>query len=118
MSRKKIAYQVTIIDKEPVRPPLLLGAISGLFHTFLAGSAVALSKLSYRTKSQLQPYPDKIAVGAEAYTVAFTQDNKAISATAVFSSEGMARDFMLKQVAANPSLAGSIYVLPSHEVNP
>jgi len=118
MSRKKIAYQVTIIDKEPVRPPLRLAAISGLFHNFLAGSAVALSKLSYRTKSQLQPYPDKVAVGAEAYTVASTQDNKAISATAVFSSEAMARDFMLSQVAANPSLAGSIHVLPSHEVSP
>jgi len=117
MTRKKIDYQVTIIDKEPVRPPLRIAAISGLFHTFLAGSAVALSPLSYRTKSQLQPYPDKVAVGPEAYTVASTLDNKAISARATFSSEAMARDFMLSQVAANPSVAGSMHVLPSHEVN-
>jgi hypothetical protein len=118
MTRKKIEYQVTIIDKEPVRPPLRSAAISGLFHVFLAGSAVALSGLSYRSKSQLQPYPDKVAVGAEAYTVAFTQDNKAIGANATFSSEAMARDFMRNQVAANPSLASSLHILPSHEVNP
>jgi hypothetical protein len=117
MTRKKIDYQVTIIDKEPVRPGIRLAAISGLFHNFLAGSAVTRSELSFHAKSQLAPYPDKVAVAAEGYTVASTQDNRATGANATFSSEAMAVDFMRTQVLANPSLAGSMHVLPSYEVN-
>jgi hypothetical protein len=118
MTRRKIEYQVTIIDKEPVRPVLKLKAAAGLFHAFLSGASVARSSISYQSKTQLQPYPDKVSVGSEGYTVASTKDNKPHDAQSKFSSEAMAVDYMRSKVAADPSLAGSIHVLPNHEVNP
>ncbi len=120
MTRRTIAYEIVVEDKEPKRPlPFgkLYRAAGGLFHPFLNGAAVARSPLSFQTKSQLQPFTDKIAVGAEGYTVANTADNKPLDAGSRFTSEAMARDHMQRQVDTNPSLAGNIHVLPNHEVN-
>jgi hypothetical protein len=116
MTKREIDYEVTIIDKEPVKPILRLKAISSLFHNFLSGSAVARSALSYRTKSQYQPYTDKIAIAPEGYTVASVRDNKAINTQASFTSEAMAVEYMKSQQAADPSMAGTMHVLPNHEV--
>lgn len=117
MTRRKIDYQITIIDKEPVRRRDRFKAVSGLFHNFLSGSAAARSSLSAKTRTQLQPHPDKVAVGPEGYTVASSRDNKALDSKSTFSSEAMAVDYMKAVVAADASLAGSVHVLPNHEVN-
>jgi Family of unknown function (DUF6603) len=117
MTRRKIDYAVTIIDKEPVQPPGRVKAIGGLFHNFLAGAAVARSPLSFHSRTQLSPYPDKVLVGPEGFTVASTLDNKALDAGASFASEAMATEYLRRRTAADPSLAGSIHVLPDHEVN-
>lgn len=120
MTRRMISYSVTIIDKEP-KKPLPKGkfypAIAGLFHPFLAGSAVARSPLSNQVKSQLRPFTDKVAADAEGYAVSNTADNKPFDPSSNFSSEAMARDYMHAQLAANPSLEGAIHVLPTSEVN-
>ena len=116
MTRRKIAYQVTIIDKEPVRRPLWLLAIGALFHPFLAGAAVARSPLSFQAKSQLAPYADKVAVGPEGFTIASTHDNTAVAGQATFSSEAMASEYMQRRLDDDPSLAGTMHVLPNHEV--
>jgi hypothetical protein len=116
MTRRQVAYQVTIIDKEPVRPTRPVGAGSGLFDTFLAGAAVARSTLSFQVKSQLAPYPDRIEVGPEGYTVASTADNTVFGTDATFSSEAMARDELNRRLQENPALAGSMHVLPTYEV--
>jgi hypothetical protein len=120
MANRVIAYSVTIIDKEPQKPlpkGKFYPAIAGLFHPFLSGAAVARSPLSYQRKSQLQPFTDKIAVGQEGYTVSSTNDNKPLNSASQFSSEAMARDYMNSQLRGNPSLSGSIHVLPGSEVN-
>jgi hypothetical protein len=120
MTRRAIAYSITIIDKEPQKPlpkGKFYPAISGLFHPFLSGAAVARSTLSYQVKSQLRPYTDKIAVGPENYAVSNVSDNKPFDASLQFSSEAMARDYMRTQLTANPTLTGAIHVLPGSEVN-
>jgi hypothetical protein len=119
MTRRRIAYEIVIEDKEPRRPlkGLLYKAVAGLFHPFLAGAAVARSPLSNRTRAQLQPFDDKIAVGPESFTVASSNDNKPLAADAVFTSEAKAHDYMRGRLAADPSLAGTMHVLPNHEVN-
>jgi hypothetical protein len=121
MTRRPIAYDITIVDKQSVKPlPLGLRyrGVNGLFNRFLPGSAAARSPLSFHGKSQLQPYTDKITVGAESFTVANTANNKALDATSTFSSEAMARQYMQAQVSASPSLVGTLHVLPNHEVTP
>lgn len=120
MARRTISYDITIIDKEPQQPlprGKYYGAIPGLFHRFLSGSAAARSALSYQRKTQLQPFSDKISVGQEGYAVSSTTDNKPVSAGATFSSEAMARDHMNNQVASGAVSSGAVHVLPNSEVN-
>jgi hypothetical protein len=120
VTRRKIEYEVTIIDEEPVKPlPFgkLLAAAAGLFFSFVRGSAVAQSKLSHNYKTQAQPFADKVAVSPEGYTVAFAHDNTAFGASASFASEALANDHMKQQLAVNPSLKGTLHIVPNFEVN-
>lgn len=120
MTRRTISYYITVIDKEPQQPlpkGVHYGAISGLFHPFLAGSAAARSALSHQRKTQLQPFSDTISVGQEGYAVSNTTDNKPVSAGASFSSEAMARDYMNSQVGSGGASADAVHVLPNSEVN-
>lgn len=118
MTRRRIAYDVVIEDRLPQpKPPVRVAAVGGLFHGFLAGNAVARSPVSFQVRSQLQPFSDKIAVGAEGYTVATTLDNKPFDAKSRFTSEAMARQYMTELHAADASRIGTLHVLPNHEVN-
>ncbi len=117
MTRRKISYDVIIEDKMPKPPRARIRAIGGLFHPFLAGNAVARSALSYQLRSQLQPFTDKIAVGGEGFTVANKLDNTAFDAASHFASEAMAAQYLQSAQSANPALAGTLHVLPTHEVN-
>jgi hypothetical protein len=121
VTRRKIEYEVTIIDEEPVKPlPFgrLLAAAAGLFFSFVRGAAVAQSKLSHNYKVQAQPFgADKVAVESEGYTVAFAHDNTAFGGSASFASEALAHDYMKQHLAANPSLKGTLHVVPNFEVN-
>lgn len=115
---KTVAYDVIIEDKlgRAPRPSRVLG-VGGLFHPFLAGNATARSPVSYQARAQLQPFPNRVAVGAQGYTVANVVDNKPFDATSTFASEAMARQYLSGRLAANPALAGNLHVLPNHEVN-
>jgi hypothetical protein len=89
----------------------------GLFLSFLSGAAVTKSPLSFHSKSQLQPYDEKVAVAHEGFTVAFAHNNTAFDGTASFTSEAMARDALTEHLVADPSLAGTLHVLPAFEVH-
>lgn len=121
MVRRTIAYEITVIDKEPVKP-LLFGvffkALGGLFFSFLKGAAVAQSPLSHHYKTQLQPVvPAKIAVQPEGFTVAFNDTNAPLSVGAVFNSESLAIDHMKQQISVNPKLKNALHVIPNYEVS-
>jgi hypothetical protein len=121
VTRRTIAYDVIIEDKEPPKPRViskLHRAGIGIFQTFLRGAAVARSPVSFAQKSLLQPFADKVKVASgDGYTVAGTEDNKPHDAGSSFASEAMARDYLRAKVAANPALDGALHVLPDHEVN-
>ena len=70
-------------------------------------------------KVKLQPFAEKIDVQGETYTVARQADNTAFSAdAAVFHSEASAREYLNDQLAADPSLADTIHVIPTYEMVP
>ncbi len=117
MTRRRIEYQITVIDKEPVRPVLKIKAAIGLFLPFLSGAAVAKSPLSHHVKTQLEPYDEKVAVAHEGFTIASTHDNTPFAGATSFSSKAMARDALQQHLANDPSLAGTLHVLPAFEVN-
>ncbi len=119
MVRKKIEYELTIIDKEPVKP-FVFGKffleLNIMFHHFIKGGSVYKSKLSKSTLEKLQPFEQKLNVQEELYTVAFQNNNKAFNAGSTFSSEMEAQSFMQDKISSNPSLKKQIHIVPQFEL--
>jgi hypothetical protein len=119
MVRKKVEYDLTIVDKEPVKPykyGKFFTEIEALFTNFLKGGAVAKSVLSLSHHKKLQPFEEKLDVLEEGYTVAFQSDNKAFDESATFSSEMMAQSYMQDQIIKNPSLKGEVHIILNFEL--
>ena len=114
---RTISYETIVIDKERAQP-FRLAAIAGLHTTLLAGGAMRRSAFSRAHKRRFDPFPnEKIDAHGETYTVASTDNNRPHSAQASFTSEAMARDYMVRQTAAQPNLKGQLHVIPASEVN-
>ena len=119
MVRKDVAYEVTIIDKEPLKPfrKGFLYKTSGLlFSHFLKGSSTYQSVLSKAYKTKLQPFDEKVKVSQEGYTVAFLDTNKAINATASFDSEIEATQYFNTQLQGDANLVQDIHIIPNYEL--
>jgi hypothetical protein len=113
-----VRYDLTIIDKKLLRVVrrFFLGA-AGLFQHLLRGASVARSPLSAYQKSLAQPFAQKVAVSDETFAVAFTASNLPFRSDATqFASSAAANDYAARAVAADPSLAGALHVLPQFEV--
>jgi hypothetical protein len=117
MARRVVRYEEIIIDNNYKRfQRRFRGYFGVLFSFFLNGAAVTKCELSRATQSKLQPFADKIEVGADTYTVALQSTNQAFSEEAVsFHSEASAREYLNQRVAANPALTDTIHVIPSTE---
>jgi hypothetical protein len=117
MTRRVVRYEEIIIDsnfKRFVQRFRLFGSL--LFNFLLAGSAVTRSDLSRAKQKQSRPFEDKVDVHEHTYSVAFQSNNQAYTAAAAtFTSEASARDFMQREVKANPRLAETLHVIPSWE---
>lgn len=119
MVRKKIEYEITIIDKEP-KKPFSFGSfftlLNVLFTNFLKGNSVSKSVLSKNYSNKLQPFAEKCTVKEEGYTVAFQSDNKAYNVNASFSSEMMAQTYLNEQLTSNSNLKNVIHIIPNYEL--
>lgn len=119
MVRREVSYELTIIDKEPVKP-FVFGKYYResvyMFDHFLDGNSIAKSLLSKKYKKKLDPFEDKLKVDEERYTVVFQKDNKAVSGNATFSSEMEAHSYMQQQINASPSLRKQIHVISQFEL--
>ena len=112
-----VRYELVILDSnyKRFRKPFS-GFPVALFDFFVRGASVALSALSKRKKRQLQPFDDVISVSGETYAVAFQATNRAYEPKSFsFTSEASAREFMHREITANPSLADTIHVIPGFE---
>jgi hypothetical protein len=112
-----VRYEEIIIDSNFKRFTRRFFNFTGaLFNFFLAGNSMARSELSQATKKKYQPFEEKVEVSAEAYTVAFQATNQPhTAASATFHSEASAREYLRKQVGADPNLADTLHVIPSYE---
>ncbi len=115
--KRIVRYEEVILDNNFKRFPRRFRIFNGtLFEHFLGGSSVARSTLSQAARQKLQPFADKVTIGAPGYTVALTSNNQAFSTSATFTSSTMANDFMAGAVRADPTLADALHVIPQHEV--
>lgn len=113
---RTVRYELVIIDNNFKRfVKLFHGLFTRLFGVLLKRNAVALSALSFATKSKAVPFADKTEVLAGSYAVAFKDDNRAFDGQAVsFTSQAQAERF-LGDLA--PEDASSVHVIETYEVN-
>lgn len=112
-----VRYDLSIVDTK-LRPPLLRFFVypGPLFVHWLAGASVAFSALSAHVDDLTHPYEGTVTTESEQFAVAFQADNTALAGADTFTSMASAQDHLAGVVAADPSLAGTLHVLPQFEV--
>ena len=107
-----------MIDKEsePVRFQFFAHS-RAMFTNFLAGNSAGQSKLSATFRGLTRPQSGSVAVSNETFAVALQTNNQAFHPEAsAFLSQAQAQDYISNAVAANPSLEGTLHVIPKFEV--
>jgi hypothetical protein len=115
---RPVRYNLTVIDKEsePVRSRFFPHT-RAMFGAFLRANSAAQSPLSAAHRAKTKPYADAVAVANETFAVALQSSNKAVHAGAMsFTSQTSAQDYLNKLVTDDPSLSGTLHVLPKFEV--
>jgi hypothetical protein len=113
-----VRYDLTIIDTKLRRFSQRFYVLVGsLFNHFLFGSSVARSSLSAYRMAQTQPFAEKVAVNPESFAVAVAASNSVFHPkAAAFTSHAAAADYMSRAVAEDPTLEGTLHVIPQFEV--
>jgi hypothetical protein len=115
---RPLRYDLTVVDKEsePVRHRYFAHS-RAMFTNFLAGNSAGQSKLSANFRSVTRPQSGSVAVSAETFAVANQADNSVFHPeAAAFTSQAQAQDYVKNAIAANPSLDGTLHVIPQFEV--
>ncbi len=115
---RNVRYDVTVIDTKLRRVFLRFVGFPGLlFRRFLQGGAVTRSPLSAAQSALRQPFLGQVSVAPETFTIAFAATNKAFAVgSASFTSKAAANDQLQRMIGSDPTLAGSLHVLPQFEV--
>lgn len=113
-----VRYDLTVIDtkfRQYLRRFFTLP--SGLFFHFLKGASVTRCVFSQHRENLVQPFAEKVTVGPETFAVAHQSNNSVYHPAATsFTSQASAQDYLERTVAADPTLAGTLHVLPAFEV--
>ena len=115
---RPVRYDLTIVDTEnqPLRNRFF-PHIGIMFTSFLAGNSAGQSKLSANFRAQTRPFTGSVVVSNETFAVALQSSNQVFHPeAAAFSSQARAQDYIANAVAADPSLEGSLHVIPQFEV--
>jgi hypothetical protein len=115
---RTVRYDITIIDTKLLRAFNKFFTFASVFFShFLRGAAVARCELSAFRKAQTNPYGDPVTVAPETFVVALRSDNTLYrSDAAAFTSQAAANDYVARAVASNPTLYGTLHVLPQFEM--
>ena len=117
---RPLRYDLTIVDveSEPVRQPFFPHS-RAMFTSFLGGNSAGRSTLSATYRAQTHPYTGSVTVSNETFAVALQSTNQVFHPdAAAFSSQVSAQNYLASAVASDPSLAGTLHVLPQFEVAP
>jgi hypothetical protein len=115
---RPLRYDLTVIDKEsePIRFQFFAHS-RAMFSNFLAGNSAGQSKLSATFRGLTRPQSGSVTVSNETFAVALQTNNQAFHPEAsAFLSQAQAQDYISNAVAANPSLEGTLHVIPKFEV--
>ncbi|HEX7312063.1 MAG TPA: DUF6603 domain-containing protein [Gaiellaceae bacterium] len=115
---RNVRYDLTIIDTKLLRRRQRFFVYpAALFAHFLSGASVTRSPFSAFTEAQTHPFAEQVAVSAETFAVALRSDNTVFqSDAAAFTSQASAADYIARAIAQDPTLEGTLHVLPQFEV--
>jgi hypothetical protein len=115
---RPLRYDLTVVDKESEPVQFKFFAHSrAMFTNFLAGNSAGRSRLSANFRSLSRPQPGSVAVSNETFAVALQSSNQVVHPeAAAFFSQAQAQDYISSAIAANPSLEGTLHVIPQFEV--
>ena len=119
MVRRKINYEMIIVDLEPVKPlkfGVLFRQLDLLFGHFLKANTVSKSTLSNNHKKKLQPFEEKLDMKQEGFSVVNNSNNKVFDGKSNFSSQAAAEDYMKQLVAKDPNLNMELHIVSEFEV--
>ena len=111
-------FDLTVVDKEsvPVRHQFFPHS-RAMFTNFLAGNSAGQSELSANFRGLTRPQSGSVAVSDETFAVALQSSIEVFHPeAAAFLSQAKAQDYIAKAVAADPSLEGTLHVIPQFEV--
>ncbi len=119
MVRRKVDYEMIIVDLEPVKPfkfGILFKQLDIFFGHFLRANTVSKSTLSKSYKKKLEPFDEKLNVKQEGYSVVSTINNKPFNEKSKFSSQATAEDYMKQLLKKEPNLYRELQVVSDFEV--
>jgi hypothetical protein len=115
---RTVRYETIIIDTAFERHTIKYFEFwAGLFVHFAAGAAITKSDLSLNKEKKLQPFAAKVDILGEQFTVASQADNTAVPGVQTFTSHAEAVAHLAGALAADPTLADTMHVIPLAEVN-
>jgi hypothetical protein len=110
-----VAYEVIYVPEKKKPVHFRLGQF--LFDSFVKGSAVAQSDLSFEKKSPSGLGTDKVAVAQEKFAVATTDDLTLHAEGMVFDSDAEAHAALRQAVTLNPALTDELQVVPTYQLS-
>jgi hypothetical protein len=115
---RNVRYDLTIIDTKLRRVFFRFFIFTGtLFRFLLNGASVTRSPLSAYQQAQRQPFEGTVTVSPETFAVAFAATNKLYQpGAAAFTSQAAANDYVVRTISNDPTLAGTLHVLPQFEL--
>jgi hypothetical protein len=117
--KRRVRYRRIVVDAAGRPAAARLFALwTSLFAHFAGGAAVAEAEGSQKRGKQLQPFDDRIRVVTPGFSVARIADNAPVAPEAArFASEAQAREYLRLQLAADPTQARKLHVIPRYEAS-
>jgi hypothetical protein len=119
MVRRKVDYEMIIVDIEPVKPlkyGIFFKQLDIFFGHFLRANSVSKSTLSKSYKKKLEPFDEKLNMTQEGYSVVSAFNNKPFNKNSKFSSQSAAEDYMKQLLTNEPNLHKELQVVSDFEV--
>lgn len=115
---RPVRFDLTVVDTKsvPARNKFFPHS-RAMFANFLTSNSAGQSVLSANFRGLTRPNDGSVAVSDETFAVALQSSNKVFHPeAAAFLSQAKAQDYIAHAVAADPSLEGSLHVIPQFEV--
>lgn len=115
---RPVRFDLTVVDAEsvPTRNKFFPHS-RAMFSNFLAMNSAGQSVLSKNFRGLTRPNDGSVVVSNETFAVALQSTNKVFHPeAAAFLSQAKALNYMAQAVVADPTLEGSLHVIPQFEV--